>query len=131
MSIRPHSAQLRPISPSVQRGPLTATTSTSSTGVESPTFEEWEEVDERVQEEEKLKLAKEEELQRLSRECRVSTRTRDGVVNYRHSLALCQKNLTVQAIASTLAGGNPGANLRSISHRCHPILVAFVWELTK
>ena len=28
-------------------------------------------------------------------------------------------------------GGNPGANLRSISHRCHPILVAFVWELTK
>ena len=23
-------------------------------------------------------------------------------------------------------GGNPG----SISHRCHPILVAFVWELT-
>jgi len=28
-------------------------------------------------------------------------------------------------------GGNPGANLKSISHRCHPILVAFVWELTK
>ena len=27
--------------------------------------------------------------------------------------------------------GNPGANLKSISHRCHPILVAFVWELTK
>ena len=26
-------------------------------------------------------------------------------------------------------GGNPGANLKSISHRCHPILVAFVWEL--
>ena len=26
---------------------------------------------------------------------------------------------------------NPGANLKSISHRCHPILVAFVWELTK
>ena len=23
------------------------------------------------------------------------------------------------------------ANLESISHRCHPILVAFVWELTK
>ena len=23
------------------------------------------------------------------------------------------------------------ANLKSISHRCHPILVAFVWELTK
>ena len=28
-------------------------------------------------------------------------------------------------------GGNPGANLMSISHRCHPILVAFEWELTK
>ena len=28
-------------------------------------------------------------------------------------------------------GGNPWANLKSISHRCHPILVAFVWELTK
>ena len=23
------------------------------------------------------------------------------------------------------------ANIKSISHRCHPILVAFVWELTK
>ena len=28
-------------------------------------------------------------------------------------------------------GGNPEANFKSISHRCHPILVAFVWELTK
>jgi len=28
-------------------------------------------------------------------------------------------------------GGNPGANLQSISHRCHPILVAFVWDLTE
>jgi len=28
-------------------------------------------------------------------------------------------------------GVNPGANLKSISHRCHPILAAFVWELTK
>ena len=27
--------------------------------------------------------------------------------------------------------GNPGANLKPISHRCHPILVAFLWELTK
>jgi len=27
-------------------------------------------------------------------------------------------------------GDNPGANLKSISHRCHPILVAFEWELT-
>jgi len=23
------------------------------------------------------------------------------------------------------------ANFKSISHRCHPILVAFVWDLTK
>jgi len=28
-------------------------------------------------------------------------------------------------------GGNPEANLKSISHRCHPILVACVWELTE
>ena len=28
-------------------------------------------------------------------------------------------------------GGNPEANLKSISHRCHPILVAFVRDLTK
>jgi len=28
-------------------------------------------------------------------------------------------------------GGNPGANLKSIAHRCLPILVAVVWELTK
>jgi len=28
-------------------------------------------------------------------------------------------------------GGNPGANLMSISHRCHLEEVAIVWELTK
>jgi len=111
MSIRPHSAQLSPVSPIVQRGPLTAMTPTSSTGIESPSaIEEWEEVDERVQEEEKLKLAKEEELQRLSRECRVSTRTRDGMVNHRHSLALCQQNLTVQAISCSKAANIVSAN---------------------
>ena len=27
-------------------------------------------------------------------------------------------------------GGNPGANVKSISHRCHLFEVAFVWELT-
>ena len=27
-------------------------------------------------------------------------------------------------------GGNTGVNLKSNSHRCHPILVAFVWEFT-
>jgi len=31
----------------------------------------------------------------------------------------------------THPGGNPGANLRSISHRCYLFEVAFVWELTK
>ena len=33
--------------------------------------------------------------------------------------------------SSSHPGGNPGANLKSISHRCPLILVAFVWELTK
>ena len=28
-------------------------------------------------------------------------------------------------------GGNPGTNLKSISHRCYLFEVAFVWELTK
>ena len=26
---------------------------------------------------------------------------------------------------------HPGGDIQSISHRCHPILVAFIWELTK
>ena len=30
-----------------------------------------------------------------------------------------------------LLGDNPGENLKPISRRCHTILVAFVWELTK
>jgi len=34
-------------------------------------------------------------------------------------------------LSPTHSGGNPGANLKSISHICHPILVAFVWALTK
>jgi hypothetical protein len=37
----------------------------------------------------------------------------------------------VQRNLFTHLGGNPGANLKSISHRCHSILVAFVWELTQ
>ena len=36
----------------------------------------------------------------------------------------------VTSSTTRLPGGNPGANLKSISHRCHPILVACVWELT-
>jgi hypothetical protein len=34
------------------------------------------------------------------------------------------------ALPQGYPGGNPGVNLKSISLRCHPILVAFVWELT-
>ena len=30
-----------------------------------------------------------------------------------------------------LACGNPGANLKSVYHRCNLFEVAFVWELTK
>ena len=40
------------------------------------------------------------------------------------------ENGTVGPIVSH-PGRNPGANLKSISHGCHPILVAFVWKLTK
>ena len=35
------------------------------------------------------------------------------------------------ALARNHPGGNPWANLKSMSHRCHLMLVAFVWELTK
>ena len=35
------------------------------------------------------------------------------------------------AAARSAATGNPGANLKSISHRCHLREVAFVWEMTK
>ena len=38
-------------------------------------------------------------------------------------------SLTSKAGDACRPGGDPGANLKSISHRCHPILVAFVWEL--
>ena len=34
-------------------------------------------------------------------------------------------------VTSNHPGGNPWKNRKSISHRCHPILVAFVWELTQ
>jgi len=33
--------------------------------------------------------------------------------------------------ALRLLDGNPGANLKSISHKCYLLEVAFVWELTK
>jgi len=37
----------------------------------------------------------------------------------------------VQLLPRPHPGGNPGANLRSISHKYHLFEVAFVWELTK
>ena len=41
----------------------------------------------------------------------------------------------MMAKAQVCAESHPGvdlrANIKSISHRCHPILVAFVWELAK
>ena len=39
--------------------------------------------------------------------------------------------LLIDAHSTVHPGDNPGANLKSISHRCHLILVAFVWELTQ
>ena len=46
------------------------------------------------------------------------------------SVAAAYAGCTVAPL-SRHPGGNPWANLKSISHRCHPMLVAFVWELTK
>jgi len=37
---------------------------------------------------------------------------------------------TLNAKEQSHPGGNPGANLKSISHRCYLFEVAFVWELT-
>ena len=46
---------------------------------------------------------------------------------WRAPLLTCQFRI----VRSSHPGGNPVANLKSISHRCHPILVACVWELTE
>ena len=35
-----------------------------------------------------------------------------------------------EKVVTSRTGGNPGANLQSISHRCHLREVAFVWEVT-
>ena len=46
--------------------------------------------------------------------------------------SLGRERARAQQLASpNRPGGNPGANLKSISHRCYLFEVAFVWELTK
>ena len=46
--------------------------------------------------------------------------------------ALCEFiDAGMESPTRTHPGGNPGANVKAISHRCHPILVAFGQELTK
>jgi len=39
--------------------------------------------------------------------------------------------LALSHVEGSHPGGNPGANLKSITHRCHLQEVAFQWELTK
>ena len=39
--------------------------------------------------------------------------------------------LTESKLSLCRSGGNPGANLKPISHRCYLFEVAFVWELTR
>ena len=40
-------------------------------------------------------------------------------------------NANPEQLISSHPEGNTGANLESSSHRCHPILEEFVWDLTK
>ena len=47
------------------------------------------------------------------------------------NLARQVENSRSTRVRHTYSGGNPEANRKSTSHRCHPILVACVWELTK
>jgi len=46
-----------------------------------------------------------------------------------HPSYCCHPGLTLSPACHP--GDNPGANLKSTPHRCHLILVACVWELTK
>ena len=50
--------------------------------------------------------------------------------NSKHQSA-CRVDGNVQFGIPSHPGGNPGANIKSISHRCYLFEVAFVWELTK
>ena len=50
----------------------------------------------------------------------------------RSTLDLCRGGQRSLAKGTCIhPGGNPGANLESISPRCHPILMACTWELTE
>ena len=44
---------------------------------------------------------------------------------------ICRLDHALESASAPHPGGNPGANLKSISHRCYLFEVAFVWELTK
>ena len=59
----------------------------------------------------------------------------DELVRTRRELDFAREELKVmrpqQTSMGLYPGGNPGANLESISYRCHPILVALVRELTE
>ena len=46
-------------------------------------------------------------------------------------LIVLDRNLRANPVRKNHPRGNPGANFKSISHRCHPILVAFVGVLTR
>ena len=43
----------------------------------------------------------------------------------------CHFLKVVPCLLGSQPGGNPGAKLKSIPYRCHPIPVVFVWGLTK
>ena len=49
----------------------------------------------------------------------------------RAAAAAVEARLLAGSDTVTHPGGNPGANLKSISHRCYLLKVAFVWELTE
>ena len=58
-------------------------------------------------------------------------RSRDGVKDSVLKKRRCSGVYRAPPKGLSHPGGNPGANRKSIPHRCHPILVAFVRVLTK
>ena len=47
------------------------------------------------------------------------------------ALVVCLPSQGSRSAKRNHPGSNPGGYLNSISHRCHPILMAFVYELTE